>query len=38
MTISPAEFDFQVRKRPLWFRPEEHAHMIDGLKKAGLQD
>jgi adenylate cyclase len=38
MTISPAEFDFQVRKRPPWFRPQEHAHMIDGLRRAGLQD
>ena len=33
--ISPVEFDFQVRKRPLWFRPQEHAHMIEGLEKAG---
>ncbi|MDB5582674.1 MAG: Adenylate cyclase [Bradyrhizobium sp.] len=37
MLIAPAEFDFQVRKRPPWFGPQEHAHMIEGLKKAGLQ-
>lgn len=35
--VSPTEFDFQVRKRPPWFRPEEHAHMLDGLRKAGWE-
>ena len=35
IAISPASFDFQVRQRPLWFRPDDHAHMLDGLKKAG---
>lgn len=35
IAVSAAEFDFQVRKRPLWFRPQEHAHMLDGLRKAG---
>lgn len=33
--ISPAEIDFQVRNRPPWFRPQDHAHMVEGLKKAG---
>ena len=33
--IAPAEFDFQVRQRPPWFRPEDHAHMVEGLKRAG---
>jgi adenylate cyclase len=35
--ISPTSFDFQVRQRPPWFRPEDHAHMLDGLQKAGWQ-
>jgi adenylate cyclase len=33
IALSPAEFEFQVRKRPPWFRSDEHAHMIDGLRK-----
>jgi len=34
-TISPASFDLYVRRRVPWHRPEDHAHMLDGLKKAG---
>ena len=37
ITVSPASFDFQVRERPPWFRPEDHAHMLDGLRKAGRE-
>jgi adenylate cyclase len=37
ITVSPTSFDFQVRRRPAWFRPEEHAHMLDGLRKAGWE-
>lgn len=37
ITVSPASFEFQVRDRPPWFRPEDHAHMLDGLRKAGWQ-
>ena len=37
VAISAAAFEFQVRERPAWFRPEEHAHMLDGLRKAGWQ-
>jgi class 3 adenylate cyclase len=38
VAISPASFDFQVRERPPWFRPpQEHAHMLDGLRKAGWE-
>ena len=37
ITVSPISFDFQVRERPPWFRPEDHAHMLDGLRKAGWQ-
>jgi adenylate cyclase len=37
IAVSPASFDFQVRERPPWFRPEDHAHMLDGLRKAGWE-
>jgi adenylate cyclase len=37
IAASPDQFDFQVRERPPWFRPEEHAHMLDGLRKAGWE-
>jgi adenylate cyclase len=32
---NPAAFDMYVRKRAPWFRPEDHAHLVDGLRKAG---
>jgi adenylate cyclase len=35
VAVSPDAFDFQVRARPPWFRPEDHARMLDGLRKAG---
>jgi adenylate cyclase len=35
--VSPRSFDFYVRSRPPWFRPEDHEHMLDGLRKAGWQ-
>jgi adenylate cyclase len=35
---SPREFDGYVRHRAPWFRPEDHAHMVEGLRKAGWQD
>lgn len=34
-TISPSAFLFQVGDRPPWFRPDDHAHMLEGLRKAG---
>jgi adenylate cyclase len=33
--IAPASFDMYVRRRVPWHRPEDHAHMIEGLRKAG---
>ena len=30
-------FEFHVRSRPTWFRPEDHEHMLCGLRKAGWQ-
>ena len=35
MTLAPAMFDMYVRNRPPWLRPEDHAHILDGLRKAG---
>jgi adenylate cyclase len=37
ITVSPASFDMNVHKRPPWFRPEDHAHMLEGLRKAGWE-
>ena len=35
IAVSPGQFDMYVRGRPPWMRPEDHAHMLDGLRKAG---
>jgi TolB-like protein/Flp pilus assembly protein TadD len=32
---APAAFDMYVRNRAPWFRPEYHAHLVKGLRKAG---
>jgi adenylate cyclase len=37
IAISPQGFALYVRSRPPWFRPEEHEHLLDGLRKAGWQ-
>ena len=37
IAIAPASFDMFVRERPPWMRPEDHAHMLEGLRKAGWQ-
>lgn len=33
--ISPASFDFYVRRRPGWFRPDDYERHLEGLRKAG---
>jgi adenylate cyclase len=33
--LAPAAFDMYVRNRVPWFRPEDHAHLVEGLRKAG---
>ena len=35
--VSPASFDMYVRQRVPWHRPEDHAHMLEGLRKAGWE-
>jgi adenylate cyclase len=34
---SATSFDLLVRCRPAWFRPEDHEHMLEGLRKAGWE-
>jgi len=36
IAIAPAAFDMYVRRVP-WMRPEDHAHMLEGLRKAGWE-
>jgi len=38
IAIAPATFDMFVRRLVPWMRPEDHAHMLEGLRKAGWQD
>ena len=33
--VSPKSFEFYTWNRPPWHRPEDHEHMLDGLRKAG---
>jgi adenylate cyclase len=35
--VAPASFDIYVRNRPPWFRPEDHSHILEGLRRAGWQ-
>jgi adenylate cyclase len=37
IAIVPGSFDAYVRKRVPWHRPEDHAHMLEGLRKAGWE-
>jgi len=35
ITMAPGWLDMYVRGRVPWMRPEDHAHMVEGLRKAG---
>ena len=37
IAVAPAAFDMFVRQGVPWIRPEDHAHMVEGLRKAGWQ-
>ena len=37
INLAPAAFNMYVRNRVPWFRPEDHAHLLDGLRKAGWE-
>ena len=36
--IAPATFGVYVRQRVPWHRPEDYAHMLEGLRKAGWRE
>jgi adenylate cyclase len=38
IAIAPTSLDMYVRNRVRWMRPEDHAHMLEGLRKAGLRE
>jgi adenylate cyclase len=38
IAAAPASFDLYVHGRVPWMRPEDHAHMLDGLRKAGMPE
>ena len=35
IVAAPASFDLYVRNRVPWMSPNDHGHMVDGLRKAG---
>jgi adenylate cyclase len=35
IAVLPALFERDVRNRAPWHRPEDHAHMLEGLRNAG---
>ena len=35
ITVAPGSFNMHVRERAPWLRPDDHAHMLEGLRKAG---
>ena len=37
ITIAPASFEMYIRQRVPWHRPQDHAHMLEGLRKAGWE-
>jgi adenylate cyclase len=37
LTKAPAVVDMYVRERVPWMRPQDHAHMVEGLRKAGWE-
>jgi adenylate cyclase len=37
VAVAPAAFDMYVRQRVPRMRPEDHAHMLEGLRKAGWE-
>jgi adenylate cyclase len=38
ISYSPAAFKMYVQNRVPWFRPEDHAHLVEGLRKAGWRE
>jgi adenylate cyclase len=38
ISSAPGAFDMFVRHRVPWMRPEDHVHMLEGLRKAGMPE
>jgi adenylate cyclase len=38
IAIAPASIEMYVRQRVPWMRPEDYAHMLEGLRKAGMPE
>jgi adenylate cyclase len=38
ISTAPGAFEMFVRHRVPWMRPEDHAHMLEGLRKAGMPE
>ena len=38
IAIAPAAFEMYISGRVPWMRPEDHAHMLEGLRKAGVAE
>jgi adenylate cyclase len=38
ISTAPGAFDMFVRHCVPWMRPEDHAHMLEGLRKAGMPE
>jgi adenylate cyclase len=38
IAMVPGSFDLYVRGRVPWMRPEHHANVLEGLRKAGWED
>jgi len=37
IAIAPVSLNMYVRGRAPWMRPEDYAHMLEGLRKAGWE-
>jgi adenylate cyclase len=38
IAVAPASLDLYLRGRAPWWRPEDHAHVLEGLRKAGWRE
>ena len=38
ISVLPASFEIYVHRRVPWMRSEDHAHMLEGLRKAGWRE
>jgi len=38
LRVSPALFDLLSRGHPPWIRPQDQAHLLEGLRKAGMPE